>query len=296
MRVKKSLSLLSWVLWYPLKFAVISFILMTIAFAILSPGASNTALTLWLIGAVIVSAIITLYPMPRENIDRRSFTALNNLQMIILSTALMAMMILITAYQNEIVVRLWWLTTHFDLYAALLAILAALAFLYLFGIFITNVYAKYGRCREMGLSRWKIICSMPFGFGLMWIPGYLLKDEEKSNPAISVHSRWYTKVNNWLTSNYFKSGLTLIVLTIYSGFFYGVNSALLTLASIVVFALWFKTVGLSDFRQQQNKVYSYIAIAVNIIVIVIAALYFVQSMTTDITVNINDVANTQLAS
>lgn len=298
MKIKKSLSLLSWALWYPLKFAVISFLLMIAMFVILgqiSP-ATNNWLTVLIVVALVVSLVL-LYNMPRENMDRRGFVALNNIHMFIISTAFMVMMFLVTAYKNAIVMRLWWLTTNLNPYLLTIAILAALAFLYLFGIFVINIYVKYRRCRAMGISNWKIICSMPFGFALMWIPGYLLKDEDASTPAVAIHSKVYNKVNNWFLSGKNRMAIIFAILTVYSGFFYGFNSAILTLIYAVVFLLWLKLAGLSSFRQHQNKIYSYVAIIMNIIVLIGVIAYSVYSLqftTPDMTVNISDIPATQI--
>lgn len=299
MKLHKSLSLLSWLLWFPLKFSIISFLLILTTFALVgyfAPTASDAAMASWLTLAVIISAVVTLYNMPRQNMDQKGFVALNNAQMFILATCFMITMLLITAYRNEIFIKTMWLSTHYSSSFIFIVIITALLFLYLFGIFVTNWYAKFRRCREMGISTWKIICSMPFGFSFIWIPGYLINDEKLQNPAVNVHNKLYTKINTWIVTHNIRTIIAFITLTLYSGFFFGFNSVLLTIASAIVFMLWFKSVGLSSFRQQQNKIYSYIAITINVAVFLGIVIYFTQHTAPDITVNITDVADTQIMS
>jgi teichoic acid transport system permease protein len=64
----------------------------------------------------------------------------------------------------------------------------------------------------MGISTWKIICSMPFGFSFMWIPGYLINDEKLQNPAVNVHNKLYTKINTWIVTHNIRTIIAFITL------------------------------------------------------------------------------------
>ena len=88
--------LLSWVLWQPLKFAFISFALMSVVSTTYSivanaitAGATTVVWPMWALigGAIVLSAWLMLRKLPRANIDQRSFIALNNAQAIILPRA-----------------------------------------------------------------------------------------------------------------------------------------------------------------------------------------------------------------
>src|SRR5699024_10020108 len=101
----KSLSLLSWVLWQPLKFAVISFLMIMLVimmFGIIAPDASPASVSLAVLVAFVAAAFATYYKLPRENMDRRGFVALNNAQMAIVATIFSVAMSIIVAYKNAI--------------------------------------------------------------------------------------------------------------------------------------------------------------------------------------------------
>ncbi len=287
---KKSQSLLTWLLWHPLKFALIAFGLIVLTTAILNVMgvSSNEPVSCAVLLSIIIAAAITFWYMPRGNMDRRGFIALNNAQTFIATTVFWLSALIIATYQTQITHKLLWMSTmHSGLFFTLF-ILAGIFYMYLFGISLTNLYTKYQRCREMGISPWKIILSMPFGFGLLWTPGYLLDDTNKNNSSVTISARWYERLTNWIISKpiYTTSAFALIV--IYSGFFAGFNAALLTLASAVIFAIWLRIAGLSGFRGAQNRTYSYVAITANIIIIICVILMFSNSLVT--TINITDVA------
>lgn len=295
---KKSQSVLTWILWHPFKFAIISFLLIMLVTMILSAcGISNGwPMTLGIIGAIICATVITFYTMPRGNMDRRGFIALNNVQMIVVSTAFIISTILLTHFQNEIATRLAWAGITNNTSVITVIIIAGLFYMYLCGIFFTNIYAKYQRCHSMGIAPWKIICTMPFGFGLLWTPGYLLSDETKSTSTVTVQSKWYYKLTNWIMSSSAYTTLAFAITTIYAGFFYGFNMAILTMCCAVVFALWYRIVGLSGFRQQLGRGYAYFAIAINILLIIGFIILFSTTLETaaNITMNISDMATANI--
>lgn len=289
----KSLSLLSWLLWYPIKISLISFLLFLVFILITSiifPSiASNTFIAGLLLSSIIIAAVITLYKMPNKNMDRYSFVALNNAQLFIVSTICMILFAIIKANQSAIISYFMLLSTNFTKPLLILFVLAALFALYLIGTQIINLYSKYIRCREMGIAHWKIICSIPFGFSLMWLPGYLLNDQNKNTPAVIVSARWYNKFTNKILSNSILATITIILLTIYSVFFYGFNTIFITLISALIFAIWFRISGLSQFRQHQGKAYSYFAILANIVMLIgFLAIILTPAKTENLTVNISD--------
>lgn len=296
MSYKKSLSLCSWLLLTPLKFALTAFLIIFLFMFIanlINPEISNSTMVLLVFSAIIVAAFLNLRKLPRENMDQNSFVALNNAQILIGATLFITATIIIAATEKTIMAKIMWMNTNFNMVILLTIVFAALFILYLCGIFITNIYAKYMRCKEIGISSWKIVCSMPFGFSLLWLPGYLLQDKNKTNPAVISHTRWYSKVTKKITSNTTYTTIAFIIITAYSSFFYGFNISILTLASALIFAVWFRIAGLSNFRQHQNNKYAYVAIIINVITIISAATYFTQKIDSRMTINISDVETTQ---
>ena len=287
---KKSQSLLTWLLWHPLKFALIAFGLIVLISAVLNAMGVSTdgPIAFGVIIAVVIAAAITFWYMPRGNMDRRGFIALNNAQTLIATTIFWASAIIIATYQAQITNKLLWMATMQSGMFFTIFVLVGVFYMYLFGVSLTNLYTKYQRCREMGISPWKIILSMPFGFGLLWTPGYLLYDGNKNNSSVTISARWYERLTNWIMSNPIYTTLAFALIVIYSGFFAGFNAALLTLASAVVFAIWLRIAGLSGFRGAQNRTYAYVAIVVNIAIII--GFILLATNNTMMTINITDIA------
>ena len=287
---KKSQSLLTWLLWHPLKFALIAFGLIVLISAVLNAMGVSTdgPIAFGVIIAVVIAAAITFWYMPRGNMDRRGFIALNNAQTLIATTIFWASAIIIATYQAQITNKLLWMATMQSGMFFTIFVLVGVFYMYLFGVSLTNLYTKYQRCREMGISPWKIILSMPFAFGLLWTPGYLLDDGNKNNSSVTISARWYERLTNWIMSNPIYTTLAFALIVIYSGFFAGFNAALLTLASAVVFAIWLRIAGLSGFRGAQNRTYAYVAIVVNIAIII--GFILLATNNTMMTINITDIA------
>ena len=287
---KKSQSLLTWLLWHPLKFALIAFGLIVLISAVLNAMGVSTdgPIAFGVIIAVVIAAAITFWYMPRGNMDRRGFIALNNAQTLIATTIFWASAIIIATYQAQITNKLLWMATMQSGMFFTIFVLVGVFYMYLFGVSLTNLYTKYQRCREMCISPWKIILSMPFGFGLLWTPGYLLDDGNKNNSSVTISARWYERLTNWIMSNPIYTTLAFALIVIYSGFFAGFNAALLTLASAVVFAIWLRIAGLSGFRGAQNRTYAYVAIVVNIAIII--GFILLATNNTMMTINITDIA------
>lgn len=287
---KKSQSLLTWLLWHPLKFALIAFGLIVLTSAVLNAMGVSTdgPIAFGVIIAVVIAAAITFWYMPRGNMDRRGFIALNNAQTLIATTIFWASAIIIATYQAQITNKLLWMATMQSGMFFTIFVLVGVFYMYLFGVSLTNLYTKYQRCREMGISPWKIILSMPFGFGLLWTPGYLLDDGNKNNSSVTISARWYERLTNWIMSNPIYTTLAFALIVIYSGFFAGFNAALLTLASAVVFAIWLRIAGLSGFRGAQNRTYAYVAIVINIAIII--GFILLATNNTMMTINITDIA------
>lgn len=287
---KKSQSLLTWLLWHPLKFALIAFGLIVLISAVLNAMGVSTdgPIAFGVIIAVVIAAAITFWYMPRDNMDRRGFIALTNAQTLIATTIFWASAIIIATYQTQITNKLLWMATMQSGMFFTIFVLVGVFYMYLFGVSLTNLYTKYQRCREMGISPWKIILSMPFGFGLLWTPGYLLDDGNKNNSSVTISARWYERLTNWIMSNPIYTTLAFALIVIYSGFFAGFNAALLTLASAVVFAIWLRIAGLSGFRGAQNRTYAYVAIVVNIAIII--GFILLATNNTMMTINITDIA------
>lgn len=277
--------MLSWILWQPLKFAVISFVLMVIA-GIISTLIANTEETAKIITTILllisfISAIaIMFWRMPRDNIDRRSFVALTNTQVILASILFFISIILATSYYDWIILKMMWLNAHSNTYFSIIMSIIGLYFMYICGLFLSSLYTKYRRCRAMGIAPWKIICSMPFGFSMLWAPGYILPDNHTPNYVVPIRAKWYEKFTNWITSHTIITCLSFIIMVGVSQFFFGYKSVLLTLILTTIFAIWLGIVGDKNFRRSISGKYANFAIIINAVLLVGIIAYKIFSQPT----------------
>lgn len=277
MAEKKNNRLVSWLLTRPALFAVIAFVLMTAASALAGLLGAPTASTRGVI--IVLSAFLgatgwLLRKFPLENLDRRSFVAISNAQTLITSVAFIASTFIIAYNAQPIMMQLLWLESYSPATFLAIIILLALFYLYLCGIFIGNLYAKYRRIRAMGVSMWKTLATAPFGFCMLWIPGYLMDDAPGRANVMDVRPTWYARFTNWVISRPWHAALVLVVMIIISGFTFGFNAILLTFGLGLVFAIWSAVTGSQYMRKNIGGIYATTAIIINVITLVATITYF----------------------
>ena len=174
MSENKSQCLMSWILWRPLKFALMLLglgIVVMIPYEIVSAtiGGATALATLGILSiAAFVYAIYSLFHrLPHDNLDRYSFVALENAQAYVLALAVFVAMLAIMQAQSFLI-SLAMMGTAGNVIFVLLAAVMFVAYAYLVGLSLANVYAKFRRGRAMNIPTWKIICSIPFGFNLIF--------------------------------------------------------------------------------------------------------------------------------
>jgi hypothetical protein len=137
--------------------------------------------------------------------------------------------------------------------------------LYLIGVAISGVYAKYKRAATLGISPWKIILSMPFTFLMLWTPGYLIQDKTKNN--LEIKSAWYTRFNKWVVSSFNNTLFVFLLLLLFKSFVAGITTMALSALLLVIYALWF-TKHKDDFVKNINQGYALTAIAINVFLVI----------------------------
>lgn len=301
--IKKATTLSSWLLWKPMQFALTSFLLIiaTIFIYILICSlffdnyTSKSTLTIFLSLAIAASTYLSLKKMPKDNINRKSFVAINNAQLFLISSIFILSTITIIANAEKIILKMLWLSSHNNIGLVFIFMVVSLFYLYLCGLFLSNVYAKYRRCRSLGLSPIKILCTMPFGFGLLWIPGYILPEQQKKNETLHIHTKWYNKLTDWILYKKINTIISFTIITIFSGFFFGFNMTLITFVLAIMFAIWSNILGQQKFQNQISQKYTSFAIIVNIILLITIILTVSISSapgTANINMHINDISNT----
>ena len=145
--------------------------------------------------------------------------------------------------------------------------------LYLIGVTISGIYAKYKRVVTLGISPWKVILSMPFAFLLMWTPGYLIKDKEIKS-ALEIKSQWYSKLNKWVLSNFGNTLFAFLLLIFFKSLIAGSATLILAIISLVIYALWY-TKHKSDFVKNINKGYALTAVGINLAILLAVIIQYI---------------------
>lgn len=298
MSENKSQCLMSWILWRPLKFALT---LLGLGIAVMIPyeivsatiGGATALATLGILSivAIVFATYLLFHRLPHDNLDRYSFVALENAQAYVLALAVFVAMLAIMQAQSFLI-SLAMMGTAGNVIFVLLAAVLFVAYAYLVGLSLANVYAKFRRGRAMNIPTWKIICSIPFGFNLIWIPGYILPDEKApKTPVIPIHAPWYKNLTNWIVSRPSRTILAFAILTLFTGFMFGIQTIFWTCAAILLFSIWASTVGAKRFCKNIGGTYATVAVVLNIIMILAVSVITYQQISQiseNVTITVTD--------
>jgi hypothetical protein len=138
--------------------------------------------------------------------------------------------------------------------------------LYLIGVTISGIYAKYKRAVTLGITPWKVILSMPFAFLLMWTPGYLIKEKENIKSNLEIKSNWYSKFNKWVLANANNTLFMFLILLFIKSLGAGITTMIFSALLLVIYALWV-TKYKSNFVKNINDGYAMTVVGINIAVL-----------------------------
>lgn len=267
-------SLKTWFFNKPLIFALTSFlfiILITWGGTTLLP---QTETTIKIISRTTIFIILfCIYLMFRKTnikkVDRYSFVALTNLQNIIFGILSIVMGIV---FYNITTIQTWFLLnlqtgTNITTVTIILAF-SLIASLFLLATIAINFAIKLLRIKTMNIPTWKIICSIPFGFTMLWIPGYFLPENNEHNKLISIKSKRYEAFNKWIISTPINAAVAFIFFRTLYIMLSGIASLLLTLSFAMIFALWKKQIGTKQFENNIGKHYATTAVIINIAILI----------------------------
>ncbi len=272
----------TWILWAPIKFSIITFICLTIvgllytfiAAQVYAPAPIPTKPIIWLCAITFIGCIAHMfYKLPRIHFDHTSFVAVHNSQMLISSIFFILLTYIVINNATEIVFQLILLETKSQPTFVLLISAIAIFILYIFGILFSNIYAKFRRIQALNIPTWKIICSIPFGFSALWTPGYILNTNDKTN-SISVKSNWYKKLTDKIITHQPVLIAVFSVITMLSGFIYGLNSILLTFTLALIFGIWALNTGAKKFLGNIGGKYANWAVIINIVLIITFTVFY----------------------
>lgn len=261
----------TWFFDKPAKFAVYSFIAMFVVgllyslIAMLLNISDARPLILLEFAAFIWSICYLIKQLPHDNMYHGDFVALTNGYGIL--TTFIPLVTLLFVGANFSAIKYKLVIMHATAPTALWFIIfcATIVYLYFFGLIVSSIYAKYKRALEIGIKQWKIICSFPFAFIMMWTPGYLIKDN-KTNSALTIKSRWFSKLNKWVIANKQNTWMAFLTLILFTNVFSGTSSLLLTGCLIILYVLLYIK-HKKDFLKNINRGYALSAIGINVIII-----------------------------
>lgn len=213
----------------------------------------------------ILPACYMIQKLPHDKMNQSDFVAITNGAGIISIIASLAAILTVGGYGENIQRDMMILyVSHPTMFYILLSFIM-LTSLYLIGLAISGIYAKYKRATTLGISPWHVILSMPFTFLLMWTPGYLIKDKEIKS-GLEIKSHWYSKLNKWVLSNFGNKLFVFLLLIFFKSLIAGTATLVLAIISLIIYALWY-TKHKSDFIKNINQGYALTAVCINLAIL-----------------------------
>ncbi|MBR4892104.1 MAG: hypothetical protein IKZ34_02920 [Alphaproteobacteria bacterium] len=282
--MKKTSTVLTWTLWTPLKFALFTGLIISlfsiVFFLIFNTIAkTQTAYIFSLILGTVIGLFLSLRRLPKTQMDQKSFVAIHNAQIVTL--------LLTFAVITKFAVRIISNIPTNPLSLAFIA-LTIITFFYLIGLTFISIYTNYLRIKQLNIPKWKILLSFPFGFDMLWIPGYFLQDKPSQKASTTIKSKWYAKATNWALSNSLNTAYAFIFITVLSLFYSGVTPMLMTFSFALLFGIWALKTGMKNFEKNMPKKYTTLAIIVNIAMIITCVYMYVSMPKSNLSINISD--------
>ena len=232
-----------------------------------SPASISFALYFIFGSSFIYSIYYMIKKLPHDKLYQSDFVAITNGVSII---SIISSLIAISAFGLYGPIFQRKMMGMYLLHPALFTVVflaVTLVSLYILGVAISGVYAKYKRATTLGVSPWKVILSMPFAFLLLWTPGYLIEEKGGKKSNTSIKSKWYKRFNDWVLSNYSNILFVFIFFLFAKSVIAGIPTLILTLALLVVYALWYKK-HKSDFIKDIDNGYALTAVGINLAILI----------------------------
>lgn len=291
----------SWFLSSPVKFAFLSFGLMaglTLIYAFivgLVTGGHTTPATMspWLLitltgGALVYSIYKYIKWLPSDNLDRRSFVAIDNGLTFIYFLSLFLSTIFIISSTQKIMLYAMWLQYYSMLLFFFVVIAISIIYMYVLGLLIGNMYATYRRALGMGVPRHKALLTLPFSIAMFWFPGYLLEDNTKTKPVIAIKSKWYSQLTDWVVAKPLNAVLLFLLTFAFSFIFFDIQTLCLTLFFGTIFGVWLLCTGAKKLKKNIGGAYSTLAGAINIAFIIVC-IGFIAYFSTHTNTSVNQI-------
>ena len=203
----------------------------------------------------------TIKKLPHESLNQNDFVAITNGASIISLSASVFVLLFIGISGLGTGTKLMMLYLTKPVILGILFLLLTLLALYLAGLAICGIYAKYKRATTIGISKWRVILSMPFGFLLTWTPGYLIQ-AQNTKTTLEIKCKWYTKFNKWVMANLSNTLFVFLFFLLFKGIIAGLPTLILYSSLLLIYGLWYAK-HKSDFIKNINNGYALTAIGIN---------------------------------
>ena len=272
-------TLKSWLLIKPLTFTIWCLLLgviLAFGYSVIQSVfhfESFTPLYILLALTFILPACYVIQKLPHEKMNQNDFVAITNgAGLISIVASLIA--VLTIGLSGETLQRnmMTLYILHPSIFYSLLFIVL-LTSLYLIGVAISGIYAKYKRATTLGISPWHVILSIPFAFLLMWTPGYLIKDQDTKS-GLEIQSNWFKKLNKWVLTNFNNTLFVFLLLLFFKGVIAGTSTLILSALLLVLYVLWYVK-HKSDFIKNINKGYALTAVGINLAILIAVIIQFI---------------------
>lgn len=303
MKTSPNLNISTWLYKAPIKFALLSFILIFVSMFIgqiiinaVEPSGITTQITMTSIPviSIILGIILMLRKMPRGALSRDAFVAIQNIQTFVLSIAYFALTYFVLSNSQEIKISLVSLMTKSPYLFLAITSVISIFLLYMTGLFIANIYAKFCRIQAFNIPIWKIILSIPFGFSALWVPGYIASTPNQKNIPFASPNAWYARLTNNIITSKRNIIISFILITLLSSTFFGFTAVLLTFSLALIYGIWTLQVGEKQFIKNMNKRYATTAVIINLIIILVLTVFgsILSKTQPDVEINISDTSIT----
>ena len=270
--MKTASQLKQWLFTKPLIFSVMFLGLVTVLGLIYSAiqtfmhFESTTPLYLILLVSFIYSTYYMIKKLPHDKMVRNDFIAITNGASIISIASSLIAISIIEFYGAVIQQKMMMMYLTSSTMFTAISLFLILSSLYVLGVAISGIYAKYKRVTTMGVGPLKAILSMPFAFLMLWTPGYLIEEKGKKSNLV-IKSKWYSRFNNWVVSNFSNVLFMFLFLVLAKSVIAGLPTSVLTVALLIIYTLWYKK-HKSDFVKNINKGYALTAIGINLAILI----------------------------
>ena len=265
--MKNISQLKQWLFNKPAVFSVMFFGLITVLALLYSVIQTffgfNTFTPMYFIFAVsfIYSVYYMIKKLPHDTMHQSDFVAITNATSIISIVSSIIAISVFGLYGPLFQRQMMKLYFFHPVIFGIAFVTITLVSLYILGVAVSGIYAKYKRATTMGIAPWKVILSMPFAFLLLWTPGYLIEEKTKKS-NLTIKANWYARFNKWVMSNFSNILFVFLFFVLAKAVIAGLPTLIYTSALLVIYAIWYKK-HKSDFVKNINGGYALACIGIN---------------------------------